>query len=270
MLVQRSLQPPPVPAVRIAGGHVATALARHFKPRLYKRGHHVGAATHRAVLNSLHQVIADQLARVGFLLKAGPQLCRLDVGAVSGLLHPGPSRIVWPNPAVLVVEGVAQRVEGLLPAGRRDVEALARLQVALRGEDVHVNAAALLAVLDRRPRASVRLQSRPGRLLELVDNRVDLRAGRPVLRRPRDHGRCVLVLELQRVGHRGHHVRVPAEDFDALAFVSGRVPLADEIVGRRAGGAGAAPEALNVHRPPPRRGLLRAATARTPQGWRSP
>ena len=95
--------------------------------------------------------------------------------------------------------------------------------------------AAMLAVLDRGPRVAVRLQSRPGRLLELVDDRFDLRVGRLVLRRPGDHDRRVLVLEVQRVSDGGHHVRVPAEDLDALALVPGRVPLTDEIVGRRTG-----------------------------------
>ena len=235
MLVQRSLQPPPIAAVRIPRGHVAGALARHFKAGLLQGGDDIGAALHGAVLDALHQVVPDQLPRVGLLLKAGPQRCRLDVGAVAGLLHPGAGRVVGPAPAVLVVEGVAQRVEGLLPARRRDVQAAAGFEVALRGEDVHMHTAAALAVLDGRPRVAVGLKPRPGRLLELVEDRFDLRVGRPVLRRPGDYDRRVLVLELQRVGDGGHHVRVPAEDFDALALVPGRVPLTDEIVGRRTG-----------------------------------
>ena len=146
MLVQRSFQPPPLSAVRIAGGHVVPALARHFEADRLEGGDHVAAALHRALLDALHQVVADQSAWVGFVLEAGPQLRRLDVGAMARLLRPGPRRVVRTAPAVLVVEGVAQRVEGLLPAGRRDVQAAARPQVALRGEDVHMDAAAALAV----------------------------------------------------------------------------------------------------------------------------
>ena len=71
---------------------------------------------------------------------SGPQPSRFDVGAVSWL-HPGARRVVGPAPAVFVVEAVAQRGEGLLPAGRRDVEAAARLQVAAGGEDMHVHPA---------------------------------------------------------------------------------------------------------------------------------
>ena len=230
------------------GGHVVPALARHFEPRVFESGDDIGAALHDTVLDALDQVVPDHLARVGLHLQAGPQVRRLDVGAVAGLLRPRPRRVVGPAPAVLVVEGVAQRVEGLLPAGRRDVQALARLQVAPGREDVHVDAAAVLAVQDRRPRVAVRVEPRPRRLLELVEHGVDLRVGRPVLRRPRDHDRAVLVLELQRVGDGGHHVGVAAEHLDALAPVPERVAFADEIVGRRAGRPGAAPEALNVHR----------------------
>ena len=112
---------------------------------------------------------------------------------MAGLLRPRPRRVVRPAPAVLMVEGVAQRVEGLLPAGRRDVEALVRLQVAPGREDVHVNAAAVLAVQDRRPRVAVRLQPGPRRLLELVEDGVDLRVGRPVPPAPtrsRSSGTC--------------------------------------------------------------------------------
>ncbi|MCY4122080.1 MAG: hypothetical protein OXG72_14300, partial [Acidobacteria bacterium] len=74
------------------------------------------------------------------MFEAGPQLRRLDVGTVAGLVRPGPRRVVGAAPAVLMVEGVAQSAEGLLPAGGRDVQAAARLEVAACGEDVHVQA----------------------------------------------------------------------------------------------------------------------------------
>ena len=240
MLVQRSLQPPPLAVVRIPDGQVALALARHLEAGFLQGGDDVGAAPHRAVLDALRQVVPDQLARVGFVLQAGPQRRRLDVGAVAGLLRPRPRRVVRPAPAVLVVEGVAQRAEGLLPARRRDVEALARLQVVPGGQHVHVDPAALLAVQDRRPRVAVRVEPRPSRLLELVEDRFDLRIGRPVLRGPRDDGRAVPVLERQRVGDGRHLFRIAAKDLDARARLPGRVALAEQIVGRRAGRPGAA------------------------------
>ncbi|MCY4025058.1 MAG: hypothetical protein OXH75_01935 [Acidobacteria bacterium] len=225
------------------------ALARHFEFRLLQRSDDVGAALHDAVLDALHQVVPDGLARVGLDRQPGPQLRRVDVGAVfRPLLHPRSGRVVGPAPAVLEVEGVAQRAERLLPAGRRDVEALAGLQVAAGREDVHVDAAAPLAVLDRRPAVTVRLETGPGGLLELVEDGLDLRLGRPVLRRPRDHAGGVLVLELQRVGDGGDRVGVAAADLDALARLAGRVPLAEQVVGCRPGRAGAAGDELDVHR----------------------
>ncbi|MDE0075126.1 MAG: hypothetical protein OXU32_14305 [Gammaproteobacteria bacterium] len=100
-----------------------------------------------------------------------------------------------------------------------------------------MDAASALAVQNRRPRVAVRLQSGPRRLLEFVEDRFDLLIGGPVLRRPCDHGRPVFPLEVERVGDGGHHVRVAAPHFDALALPSLGVQLADEILGRRLGRA---------------------------------
>ena len=122
-LIQFSLQPPPPPAAGIAGGDVVLALARHLQPHVLQRGDHVGAALDRAVLDALHQVVADPCVRVRLVFESGPQLRRLDVGHVARPLRPGPRRVVGTAPAVLVDESVAWRVEGLLPAGGRDVQA---------------------------------------------------------------------------------------------------------------------------------------------------
>ena len=76
---------------------------------------------------------------------------------------------------------------------RCDVQAAARLQVAAGGQDVHVYAATLFAVQDRRPRVAVGVQSGPGRLLELVEDAFDLQhrsAGPPVPTRSRPSGTC--------------------------------------------------------------------------------
>ncbi len=202
------------------------------------------------MLDTLEQVVPDQVARGGFEPEPGPQPCRIDIGAVPGLLHPGPRRVVRASPAVFVIEGVPQGTEGLLPARRRDVQAPAGLQVAPRGEDVDVSASAALSVQHGGPGVSVALQSRPGRVLESVQNRADLFVGRLVLRRPRDHAGRVPVLERQRVGHGGHFVRIPAQDLDAFARLPGRVPLPEEVVGRVPGRSGPVREKLKVHRGP--------------------
>ena len=151
---------------------------------------------------------------------------------------------------MFVVEGVPEGAEGLLPARRRDVKAAAGLQVAPSGEDVDVSASAVLAVQHGSPGISVGFQSRPGRLFEGVQDRLDLLVGGSVLRCPGDHSGRVPVLERQRIGHGGHHVRVPAQHLDALAQLPGRVPLPEEVAGRCPGRAGSAREELNQHRRP--------------------
>ena len=217
------------------------------------------------MLDTLEQVVADQVAGGGLEREAGTQVRRLDVGAVPGLLHPRQRRVIRPAPAVFGVEGVAKRVECLLPARRRDVEAPAGLQVASRGEDMHVSTAAALAVHHGRPGVAVGLEPRPGRLFKGIDDRADLRVGRSVVRCPGNHTRGVLVLERQRVGHRGHPMGIPLEDLHALAQLPRRVPRPEEVIGCRRGRAGAASQELNVHRG---RGGRRGPTLRAPARWR--
>ena len=156
---------------------------------------------------------------------------------------------------MLVVEGVPERAKRLLPARRRDVQAAPGLQVAPRGEDVDVGAAAALTVQDGRPCVSVEIQPRPCSLLEGVHDRLDLLVGRFVVRRPRDHAGRVPVLEGKRIGHGGHLVGISPEHLDAFARLPGRVKLAEQVLGRLAGRSGSVRQELKVH---PRPGLRRA------------
>ena len=148
---------------------------------------------------------------------------------------------------MFAVEGIPEGAEGLLPAGRRDVEAAAGLQVATGGEHMDVSASALLAVEHRRPCVAVGFEPGPCRLLEGVQHRFDLFVGRLVLRRPRDQAGGVLVLELQRVGQGGHVVRVPPQNLDAFARLPGRVPRPEEVVGRAPRRSGSVGEEPNQH-----------------------
>jgi len=223
------------------------ALARHFETRLPQRGDDIGTIPHDAVFDALEQVVPDQVAGGRFEPEPRPQPRRLDVGAVAGLLHPGPRRVVRASPTVFVVEGVPERGEGLLPARRRDVEAAPGLQVASRGEDVDMGAAALLTVEHGGPGVAVGFQTGPCRPLEGVQHRFDLFVGWPVLRRPRDQAGGVPVLELQRVGQGGHFVRVSPQNLDAFARLPGRVPLAEEVVGRAPRRSGPVGEEPNQH-----------------------
>ena len=172
------------------------------------------------MLDALQQVVPDR---------------RLDVGAVPRLLVPRPRRVIRAAPALVEVQGLDQGVVGLLPARRRDVEALAGLQVAPRGEHMHVHAAVGRAVLHRRPRVAILGQPGPGGLLELVEHPVDVVVAWPVLRGPGDHARRVLVVELQRVGHRGHVVRIAAQHRHVVPDLALAVQLARQVVGPRPG-----------------------------------
>ena len=116
---------------------------------------------------------------------------------------------------------------------------------------------ARFSVLDSRPGVAVRFQPRPGGLLELVHHPVYLRVARGILRRPGDHARGVLVLELQRVGHGGHLVRIAAQNFHffrvlflvlVLLLVLRGESLAGEIVRRLRRRSGAVSEKLDHHR----------------------
>ena len=125
-----------------------------------------------------------------------PQRRRLEVGAVPRLLIARPRRVIRTAPAVVEVARLDERPIGLLPARRRNIEALARLQVTPRGEHMHVHAAGGRAVLHRRPGVAIRGQPGPGGLFELVEHSVDVLVARLVLWSPGDHARRVLVLEL--------------------------------------------------------------------------
>ena len=148
------------------------------------------------MLDALQQVVPDRRARVVLARDPRPQLRCLAVGAVPRLLLPGARRVVRAAPALVEVQGLDQGVVGLLPARRRDVKALAGLQVAPRGEHMHVYAAVGRAVLHRRPRVAIRGQPGPSGLLELVEHPVDVLGAWPVLRGPGDHARRVFVVEL--------------------------------------------------------------------------
>ena len=60
--VQFSFQPPPVPGLRVQRGDVVHALARHFEARLPQGGDDIEPVPHRALLDTLEQVVPDQVA----------------------------------------------------------------------------------------------------------------------------------------------------------------------------------------------------------------
>ena len=148
---------------------------------------------------------------------------------------------------MLVVERVPQGVEGLLPSRRRDIQALPGLQVTPRRQHMHMDPASRLPMQHRRPGIALLFEPCPGRALELVQRLLDLVLARLVLRRPGDHSRGVAVLELQAVGYLRHPPRIPPQHLDLFPLLPGRVPLLQQVLGRRPRRSRSPGEELNVH-----------------------
>ena len=240
-------------------------LARHLQARPLQGGNHRGAIRDGPCFDALAQIVGNQPPGIFLRLQPRPKLGGLDVRPMAGLHVPRPLRIVRTAPPVLVVLPVPQCVKRLLPSGSRDIQALAGLKIAARRQDMHVDTPARFAVLDRCPGVAVRFEARPGGFLELVHHSADLRIARFVLRCPGDDARRVLVLELKRIGHVGHLVRIAPQHFDffrvllllpvlilVLILFGGEVLLAGEVVRRRRCRPGSASEKLDHHRGSPR------------------
>ena len=237
-------------------------LARHLQARPLQGENHRGAIRDGPRFDALAQIIGNQPPGVFLYRQPGPKLGGLDVGPMAGLHVTGPLRIVRAAPAVLVVLPVPQRVKRLLPSRSRDIQALAGLKIHPSRQDMHMNTPARFAVLDRCPGVAVRFEARPGGFLELGHHSANLRIARVVLRCPRDDARRVLVLELKRIGHVGHLVRITSQHFDffrvlflvwvliLVVFVCGEL-LAGEVVRRRRRRPGSASEKLDHHRGSP-------------------
>ena len=199
-------------------------LAWHLQARPLQGGDHRGAIRDGPRFDALAQIIGNQPPGVFLRREPLPKLGGLDVRPMAGLHVPRPLRIVRTAPPVLVVLPVPQRVKRLLPSRSRDIQALAGLKIAPRRQDMHVDTPACFAVLDRCPGVAVRFEARPGGFIELVHHAADLRIARVVLRCPGDHARRVLVLELKRVGHGSHLVRIAPQHFDFFRVLL-RVPV---------------------------------------------
>ena len=220
-------------------------LARHLQARPLQGGNHRVAIRDGPRFDALAQIVGNQPPGIFLYRQPSPKLGGLDVRPMAGLHVPCPLRIVRTAPPVLVVLPVPQCVKRLLPSRSRYIQALAGLKIAARRQDMYVHAPARFAVLDRCPGVAVRFEARPGGFLELVHHSADLRIARLVLRCPGDNARRVLVLELKRVSHVGHLVRIAPQHFDffrvllrvqililALIPFGGEGLLAGEVVSR--------------------------------------
>ena len=227
---------------------------------------HRGAIRDGPAFDAMFQIVGNQPPGVFLRLDPRPELSGLDVGPMTWMHVPRPLRIVRAAPAVLVVLPVPQRVKRLLPSGSCDIQALAGLQIAARGQDMHVNTPVRhFAVLHRSPGVAIRFESGPGGLLELVHHSANLRIARVVLRCPGDDARRVLVLELQRIGDGGHLVGIAPQHgdfFRVLLRVLLGGSLTSEVIRRRCRRPGPASQKLDHHgsRSP---STVRASSARS-------
>ena len=135
----------------------------------------------------------------------------------------------------------------LFPPWRRDVQTLAGGQLAAGREDMHMDAALIVAVLNGTPSIAIGLHAGPSEPLELIERLPDLLIGRPVLGAPGNHGRCVLVFEVERVGQGCNLVGIPAQDANVCPLFSFPIELLGEVAGRADSRSGAVLGELNQH-----------------------
>ena len=163
----------------------------------------------------------------------------------------GACGIVRPCPAVFVVECIAQRVIGFLPAGRRGIERLAGRQIDTRHQHVHMNASIRLGVLNGGPCHAISAQPGEGHALELVQRLLDLLRRRRIFFGPCNHARRIAPSEVQRIGYGGHLFGVTPEHGHISPFYALVVTLGEHIPGCLPCVACAVLQPLDVHHSPP-------------------
>ncbi len=102
-----------------------------------------------------NQVCGQLLAGILGLDKALAEGGGGQVGRIAGLEIALEGEVVRPAPAVRGILPVPEGIEMFLPPRRRDVEAFAGFQIDAGGQDMDVDAAVWVVVLDGRPGGSL-------------------------------------------------------------------------------------------------------------------
>ena len=110
-------------------------------------------------------------------------------------------------PVVFFVEVVAERVVGLFPPRRRDIQALSRPKLDAGGDDVD-----MVAVIDGQIVILICFKPGERQLLELFQHFFFLLGGRAVFWRESDDGGAVAVAERERIPKLGHLLGVAAKN----------------------------------------------------------
>ena len=193
------------------------------------------------------QVVGDDLARVFLGIQAVAKPPGVVQVRMSGLDCPLALRIIRACPALAPVMQVAQRVEVLLPAGRKRVERLACGQFHPRCDEVQFMVPGV-AVAHPEDVIAIRLQPGESRALKVVHEPLFLLRRHGVLRPPRQGACRKLPGALLGVDEVARHVRVAPQDHGGC-FCAAWVVQAQQIVHRPPARAFAVREELQVHGP---------------------
>lgn len=177
------------------------ALARHGEAGPLQLGDDLGPVAHQAILDpALHHRVQERPVDHPF------RSLQRDL-PIAGQL-----RVIGPRPAVLDVQGIAQRCVQALPARRRDVEGPAARQLHARRHEVKLDPAALrVAVPDPQHVVLVGIEAGERRALELVHHHPLLLGARRVARRERHDAACVAPVPVDRVDEIARHLRIAAQ-----------------------------------------------------------
>jgi len=166
---------------------------------------------------------------------------------VAGLHVPGALGVVRPRPALGVVPGIPQRVEGLFMPWRGDVQRPPGGQLDASGERVDVRSAVVVTMQYGTAGILVGVEAGERSGLPLLENLSDLVGSRLVLGRPRDDAARIAPLVRTRVRHQGDQVRVAPQHRHLGTSLALVVALLKQITYRATCRALAMAQELDVH-----------------------
>lgn len=143
-----------------------------------------------------------------------------------------PQGVIRTRPTMLKIERVPQRVECLLPVGRRDVERPAGGQFDPWRDHVDMTPAPRFTVQNGAPAVLVWPQSGEGGAFKLPQNLVNFRRAGVVGGRKSDHTGRVSVHSFQAVDQPADLLRITAQNTHFLPNLAGVIALSSQVIGR--------------------------------------
>jgi hypothetical protein len=130
---------------------------------------------------------------------------------------------------VLVIQSVAKRIEARFPTRRRDVHRPTADQLDPGRDDVDVSGSVVISVKDRAPGVLIRIKSRKGCTLKLIECVVYLRIGWVVVGVPGNHARGVSIDSRQGVNEPANLRRIAAKHPNVRPHLALAVALAHQV-----------------------------------------